>query len=375
MPPAEILSTGRIEQTHREDLDASKLLHHNARVTSKHQESYLTKVKNKNHESYSSLTKTYFSYWSKSNPAAETEEDTKRVQDYKALTNGYYDLATDLYERFDRAMARHEHYLAYRAGFKRGDRILDFGSGVGGPGRTIAHFTGAHITGLNNNDYQIARSRHFAALHKLENQLDYVKCDFMDLPFEDNSYDGCYAIEATTHAPDLVDVYSEAFRVIKPGSIFAAYEWVITDKYDPENPEHRRIIRGIEVGAGVVRLHTRVNCLNALKAAGFEILESEDRAINDDENKWYFPLSGETTASTTWWDFFAMQRSALLGRIAIRITTKVLEMVGLAPPGTCRVSDLLIDCGEAVVESGRLGIFSPMFFFVARKPLSSRLEE
>lgn len=69
----------------------------------------------------------------------------------------------------------------------------------------------------------------------------------MEMPFEDNSFDAVYAIEATCHAPKLEGVYGEVFRVLKPGGTFAFYEWCVTDKYDPNDPEHRRIIRGVEV--------------------------------------------------------------------------------------------------------------------------------
>lgn len=58
-------------------------------------------------------------------------------------------------------------------------KVLDVGCGVGGPAREIAKFTGAHITGLNNNDYQIDRATHYAAKEGLSHQLDFVKGDFM----------------------------------------------------------------------------------------------------------------------------------------------------------------------------------------------------
>jgi sterol 24-C-methyltransferase len=58
-------------------------------------------------------------------------------------------------------------------------KVLDVGCGVGGPAREIAKFTGAHITGLNNNDYQIERATHYAHKEGLSDQLDFVKGDFM----------------------------------------------------------------------------------------------------------------------------------------------------------------------------------------------------
>jgi len=62
---------------------------------------------------------------------------------------------------------------------KDGDKVLDVGCGVGGPAREIAKFTGAHITGLNNNDYQIDRATRYALKEGLKDQLDFVKGDFM----------------------------------------------------------------------------------------------------------------------------------------------------------------------------------------------------
>jgi sterol 24-C-methyltransferase len=107
----------------------------------------------------------------------------------------YYNLGTDLYEYgwgqsfhfcrfaygepFYQAIARHEHYLAAKIGIKDGDRVLDVGCGVGGPAREIAKFTGAHITGLNNNDYQIERATRYAKKEGLADQLEFVKGDFM----------------------------------------------------------------------------------------------------------------------------------------------------------------------------------------------------
>jgi len=82
-------------------------------------------------------------------------------------------------EPFYQAIARHEHYLAHVIGIKEGMKVLDVGCGVGGPAREIAKFTGAHITGLNNNDYQIERATRYAAREKLSHQLDFVKGDFM----------------------------------------------------------------------------------------------------------------------------------------------------------------------------------------------------
>lgn len=42
-------------------------------------------------------------------------------------------------------------------------------------------------------------------------------------------------------------VYGEIYRVLKPGAVFACYEWCLTDKYDASNEKHRLIKKQIEV--------------------------------------------------------------------------------------------------------------------------------
>ena len=58
-------------------------------------------------------------------------------------------------------------------------KVLDVGCGVGGPAREICKFSGANITGLNNNDYQIQRATKYAAREGLSSKLNFVKGDFM----------------------------------------------------------------------------------------------------------------------------------------------------------------------------------------------------
>jgi cyclopropane fatty-acyl-phospholipid synthase-like methyltransferase len=57
-------------------------------------------------------------------------------------------------------------------------KVLDVGCGVGGPAREIAHFTGAHVTGLNNNAYQLQRATHYAAKELLQDQTEFIKVKY-----------------------------------------------------------------------------------------------------------------------------------------------------------------------------------------------------
>ena len=47
-----------------------------------------------------------------------------------------------------------------------------------------------------------------------------------------------------------------------------------------------------------------------------------------------------------------------------------MERLRIAPKGATQVSALLNDAADALVRGGELGIFTPMYHFVARKPPS-----
>ena len=327
----------------------------------------------------------YFKHWDNKGSAEETEETRKaRRDEYATLTRHYYNLATDLYEygwsqsfhfcrfskgeAFKQALARHEHYLALKMGIQENARVLDVGCGVGGPAREIVKFTGANVIGLNNNDYQIERARMYAQKEGLSHKLSYTKGDFMQMSFPDNSFDAVYAIEATVHAPSLEGIYSEIFRVLKPGGVFGVYEWLMTDAYDNDNPRHREIRLGIEQGDGISNMEKIEVALKAMKAAGFELELNEDLADRPDELPWYWPLSGNLKYMQSIWDFPTLVRMTHIGRGLAHRFVGALEMIGVAPRGTQKTADSLAWAADNLVAGGKEKLFTPMYLMVGRKP-------
>jgi sterol 24-C-methyltransferase len=69
--------------------------------------------------------------------------------------------------------------------------------------------------GLNNNAYQISRALYHNGRtgRNLDQISRFVKADFMKQPFEDNTFDAVYQIDATCHAPDQVGCYKVSLRV------------------------------------------------------------------------------------------------------------------------------------------------------------------
>ena len=177
-----------------------------------------------------------------------------------------------------------------------------------------------------------------------------------------SSFDAAYAIEATIHAPSKVGCYGEVFRVLKPGGCFAAYEYCLTSRFDPNNPRHRKIKSDLEVGGALPDVALPQQVDDALWQVGFELLESGDLAEKAGPGiPWYQPLAGSRFS-------FAGCRSSRAGRLATHGTLQLMEALGIVPQGTVRVSTLLNLCAKAYVACGRLGIFTPMYFVYARKP-------
>ena len=52
----------------------------------------------------------------------------------------------------------------------------------------------------------------------------------------------------------------------------------------------------------------------------------------------------------------------------MQVFVGTLELVGLAPPGTLDVSAFLNRGADGLVGGGEEGVFTPMFFTLARKP-------
>jgi sterol 24-C-methyltransferase len=188
------------------------------------------------------------------------------------------------------------------------------------------------------------------------------------MSFEDNSFDAVYAIEATVHAPSLEGIYSEIFRVLKPGGTFGVYEWLMTDEYDNDNPRHREIRLGIEIGNGISNMEKISVALEAMKKAGFELELHEDLAQRGDDIPWYWPIAGEMKYIGSVWDVFNVIRMTKLFRGTVHRLLGALEPTGLIPRGTRKTADSLALGADNLVAGARENLFTPMYLMVGRKP-------
>lgn len=311
---------------------------------------------------------------------SKLESIQNRRSEYKNMVDSFYNLVTNFYEwgwgqsfhfaprlkgeSFEHSITRSEYYLAHRAGIKPNDKVLDVGCGIGGPLRNICEFTGANITGVTINEFQVCVGNQYNEDKGLAKKCKIIQGDFqkLDSYLEPESFDSAFSIEAACHSPDRVECFSSVYRCLKKGGVFVGYDWVVLPKYDETNVDHVRLKEGIEVGNSLPTLATQSEIIQALNDSGFEIIDSYDAnqsMLSPYEIPWYQSLKGS-------WNFrgFRMTR---LGRMFTHLLVTVLEFMKIAPSGSTRVSSLLNATALDIVDAGKQQIFSPSFFFLAKK--------
>jgi sterol 24-C-methyltransferase len=246
-------------------------------------------------------------------------------------------------------------------------KVLDVGCGVGGPMRNIHQFTGSDITGITINEYQVKVGNEYCEQIGIENKCRIVQGDFQKLDeiFEKSTFDVAFAIESTVHSPDRMKCFSGVHKCLKKGGYFVGYEWIVLPErgFDKNNADHLRIKEGIEVGNSLPTLATAAEVNRALEDSGFEVLESFDanqKVHSEFEIPWYETLNaGPFTFSG-----FRMSR---IGRVCTHVLLTILEFLDIVPRGTVRVSALLNATAIDLVDGGKAEIFTPSYFFLARK--------
>ena len=105
-----------------------------------------------------------------------------------------------------------------------GARLLDIGSGLGGPARTVAEAHGCHVTGVDLTEAFCAAATALSGWVGLADRTDFRQGDATALPFADASFDAAMTIHVGMNIARKDLVYAEARRVLKPGARFAVYD-------------------------------------------------------------------------------------------------------------------------------------------------------
>jgi ubiquinone/menaquinone biosynthesis C-methylase UbiE len=106
----------------------------------------------------------------------------------------------------------------------KSDRVLDVGSGIGGPARLIAHDFGCHVTGVDLTDEFCRVARELNRRVGLDEQIEIRRGDALDLPFVDGEFSVVWTQHMSMNIADKQRLYAEMRRVVPPGGRLAFFD-------------------------------------------------------------------------------------------------------------------------------------------------------
>jgi sarcosine/dimethylglycine N-methyltransferase len=150
-----------------------------------------------------------------------------------------------------------------------GERLLDIGSGVGGPARWIAAKSGAHVTGVDLTPEFCAAARALNAACGMTDRVTIIEGSALDLPVPDAAFDRAYSQNVIMNIADKPRFYREAWRALRPGGTLALSN-VCAGAGEPYFPVPWATTSNTSFLASVAQ-----TCAD-LAEAGFEIVSFED---------------------------------------------------------------------------------------------------
>jgi len=248
-----------------------------------------------------------------------------------------------------------EQALAKNINLKPGDRILEVGCGRGRVAAHMAGHTGAIVTGINIDTNQLAQAREFNDKLGLNNEFIERDQNNLPLPFEDNTFDGFYEIQALSLCKNPRELFKEIYRVLRPGAKFVLVDWVSLPAYDPTNPEHADLMRRVKPLIGAVGTPTPASFEAALTEAGFEVTLSD----NPSADGLQAPLIDKVDG------YFTSMQSVISGMVKMR----------LLPVHLKTLMDRFCLDGEAFVKMDNMRLCTTTYRIVAEKPLNGSSNE
>lgn len=114
--------------------------------------------------------------------------------------------------------------LIQLSSFSSDMHILDVGCGVGGSTRRLSYETGCHVTGIDLSDEYIDAAARLTQLLGMQERVKFYTASALELPFDDNTFDGAWSIQMNMNIEDKLSWLTEVFRVLKPGRPAVLYE-------------------------------------------------------------------------------------------------------------------------------------------------------
>lgn len=160
--------------------------------------------------------------------------------------------------------------IAAQLALQPGERVLDIGSGIGGPARWFAAKCGVHVTGVDLTPEFCAAAEALNAATGLADRVRIIPGSALALPVPDGAFDAAYSQNVIMNIADKKQFYREAFRALRPGGRLALSNLCAGPAGEPYFPVPWATTRDTSF------LATPDEMRADLLGAGFEITEFRD---------------------------------------------------------------------------------------------------
>lgn len=192
--------------------------------------------------------------------------------------------------------------------------VLDIGCGTGGVDFILAGELGAgHVVAIDIESALLDRARaRLASSHRgLEKRVEFQLVSPGPLNWPTATFDVVFSKDTMIHIPDKAAMYADVFRVLKPGGVFAASDW-LGGETTSTSPEWKRFSELAQMG---FTMATASEVEAMLRDAGFADVSSVDR------NAWYSEVTKQEVR-----DLEGPLRSRLLEAVGEDLYLRWLEV-------------------------------------------------
>lgn len=133
------------------------------------------------------------------------------------------------------------------------------------------------------------------------------------------------------------------------------------------NDRHQAVKEDLMRGIALNHIYAFKQVDRALDSVGFEIIKAADLDVQEGPGTpWYQPLEGGGRSVES---FSRAFRKTPLGRRTIQLGLRFAEAFRVFPKGAAEVVRMMDQTASAYAAGGRTGLFTPLYCFLARKPL------
>ncbi len=201
--------------------------------------------------------------------ASYYERMTESYLRYGGQTLGWhFGLWGDLVSTFEDALMNSNRVLTNGCDLRPGQLVLDAGCGVGGLAFYLAQMFGVNVIGITICQRHVDMATQFAKERSLNHQVEFRLLDFMNLDFEDESFDFVFNQESFCYALNKRNYLKGVYRVLRTGGRWQAVDGFRCDKpFTEEQEEYHRIIQR---GWKIAPLPSIQNIQSVLSKIGFK---------------------------------------------------------------------------------------------------------